>query len=138
MYEPSDQWGAGCGKAARPVLRGAWESNLPGLLTPVTVFAGNPARKIKDNVFFTDYSVHNYTKKQSKKSMQLSEAVFVYARDDKTLDFGSLDDELTNASDAKQRLEIVRNNIVPCHAHNRFSLDDDRKECRKGFRLFRG
>lgn len=85
-----------------------------------TIYAGNPARLIRDNVFFVGRSVHNYTREKSEKSMHSDLQKYIYHEPSGRFDADGIFERLTNAADAQERLEIVRGQIAGLTDSNRF------------------
>ena len=93
-----------------------------------SIYAGNPARMIKNNVFFVGRSVHNYTKKKSEKSMQSEMKDFIYHEPAKRFDFATVNESLTNASNSRERLELIMTQIVSQTEKDRFYIPGARKK----------
>ena len=87
-----------------------------------TVYAGNPAREVRSNIFFTGASVHNYTKKKTKESMVLDTDKYIYTKDAN----GSMMEDICGAIEKtdspEQRLEIVKDMIVSGNEMRRFAI----------------
>lgn len=114
------QIGSGSIVAANALISGKTvESN--------SLWGGNPARKIKDNIFFTGDSVHNYTKKKTKQSMSCSKNEFVYSSDDENIDWKLLFKELTSLKSTDDKLEYIKSNVVANQAKNRFYVASHKK-----------
>ncbi len=71
------------------------------------IYAGNPAHKIKDNIFFSGESVHNYTEKQSTESMTFSDDRYIFQLSEDTINWSQLDQLLTESS-SEQCLNILQ------------------------------
>ena len=93
-----------------------------------SIYAGNPARMIKNNVFFIGRSVHNYTKKKSERSMQSEIKDFIYHEPVERFDFDSVNESLTNAANARERLDLVRTQIASQTGKDRFYIPGARKK----------
>ena len=89
------------------------------------VFAGNPAKEIKENIFFIGKSVHNYTKKKTEKSMRSDFKDYIYREPVKRFDVDTVFAALTDASDAQKRLDIVQEKIAGCTDKDRFFIGKD-------------
>ncbi len=96
-----------------------------------SIYAGNPAKMIKDNVFFVDRSVHNYTKKKTERSMHSDLQDFVYHEPADGPDVTRIFKDLTKAADANERLSIISEQIVACPDKNRFFIRIQEKEEKK-------
>ena len=93
-----------------------------------SIYAGNPARMIKNNVFFIGRSVHNYTKKKSERSMQSEIKDFIYHEPAERFDFDTVNESLTNAANARERLDLVRTQIASQTGKDRFYIPGVRKK----------
>ena len=85
-----------------------------------SVYAGNPARKIRSDIFFRNNSVHNYTETETAASMEYTGTDFIYENGEETIDFESIDHLLSSAPNADERLYIVREKLVDNKNKNRF------------------
>ncbi len=85
-----------------------------------TIYAGNPARKIKDHIFFSGDSVHNYTVEQSEESRVYSDDRYIYQLDGEKMDWHHLDGLLSDSS-VDKCLEILQN-LSQNMKKNRFYL----------------
>ena len=83
-----------------------------------TVWAGNPAKEIKSNVFFDSSSVHAYTQQQTINSITYDSNEWIYEEKGDILNFNDIDEKLSkmNVDEKKEFLLEIRNN----NAHNRF------------------
>lgn len=77
-----------------------------------TVYAGNPARKIRENIFYIGKSVHNYTAPQTEASLESKSDKHIYGKKGAPLAFEEIDDELIKAAAAEEKLEIIQNRII--------------------------
>ncbi len=100
-----------------------------------TVYAGNPARQIKDRIFFSGKSVHNYTKKQTKDNMSFKDTQYIFDNEKQTLDFNQLEKALED-EDAEERLKIIIKNLVQNEEKNRFYIQPTDINSSKRKRLF--
>lgn len=72
-----------------------------------SVFAGNPAVMIRDGVFFTGESVHDYTKEQTEESMTAAGDEYIF--DEKgQVDTDDVFRRLSDEEDPVKRLELVK------------------------------
>lgn len=86
-----------------------------------TSWAGNPARQIADNVFFTNAVVHAYRDKETQKSMRFESDKFIYEKDSFQMKFEKMEQDLTSCNTAKDKLEYL--STVSNYTHkNRFFI----------------
>lgn len=87
-----------------------------------TVYAGNPARMVKDRVFFSTESAHNFTAKQTRESMHYEGGdEFIY-EEGSAVDFDAADRELSKEKDPEARLELLKELIVENDRKGRFYI----------------
>lgn len=87
-----------------------------------SVFAGNPARMIKDNVFFSRESAHNFTAAKTKESMHYEGGREYIYEEGSAVDFDAVDRALSKEKDTAERLELIKKYIVECTVKNRFYI----------------
>lgn len=87
------------------------------------VYAGNPGRKLKSGIFFSGKSVHNYTKLQTEESMQMNSDRWVFNKDKSSLNIEKLFQQLTDSSNSKERLEIVKKVLRNNNQRNRLAIE---------------
>jgi hypothetical protein len=92
-----------------------------------SVYAGNPARKIRENIFYIGKSVHNYSADKTEESMHSKTDKFIYGKEGKPLDLTGIDKMLKGAMTAEERLEIIRSSIADCTDRNRFAVPQSNK-----------
>ena len=92
-----------------------------------SIYAGNPARMIKDNIFYIGRSVHNYTDKKTEKSMKSDLKDYIYHEPMDIFDAQRIFRELTDAPDAESRLGIVRERIACRTDKDRFYIGETKK-----------
>ena len=87
-----------------------------------TIYAGNPVRKVKENVFFTDKSVHNYTKKKTQESMHFNGNDFIYTNTTDFLDEEQLFKAIEHAGTSDERLSKIKELLAENDSPGRFSV----------------
>ena len=87
-----------------------------------TIYAGNPVRKVKENVFFTDKSVHNYTKKKTQESMHFNSNEFIYNNTTNFLNDVQLFKTIENAGTSEERLLKIKELLAENSSPSRFSV----------------
>ena len=86
-----------------------------------TIWAGNPARQVKDKIFWAGSSVHAWTAEQTAAHEVFDTDEVTFERDETTLSFDEIDRRLTEAPTSDARLNILlelSNNT----AKNRFAI----------------
>ena len=86
-----------------------------------TIWAGNPAKKIKEDVFFVGKSVHKYTDKETEESMRFDSDEYIYKPEGKILDFDSIDKDISNIKLAEEKIKFLKN-IREEKSKNRFFI----------------
>ena len=91
-----------------------------------TLFAGNPACKMKEHVFFGyHYSTHDFTEEQEQQSLLYQEEAkkqFVYEKDKYTCSLEQIDQHLQHLSCVQDKINYIEKNIVKNKHKNRFYL----------------
>lgn len=87
-----------------------------------SVFAGNPAKKIRSNIFFLSDCSHAFTEEDTEISLIKNEDKYKYNLDDKSIDFIEFDKRLTSLKNIEERFAFVEKNILNNYAKNRFSI----------------
>ena len=86
-----------------------------------TIWAGNPARQIKDKIFWAGRSVHNWKDAETKKYAVMPTDIYTYERDGESLSFDKIDRALSACRTAEDKmnylLELSKN-----AAKNRFAI----------------
>ncbi|SDA61753.1 acyltransferase [Methanobrevibacter millerae] len=92
------------------------------ILKSNSIYQGNPAKLIKENVFFTKDYVANFTKEDSRTFDTYSSRVFLYdVVDGETLDIKKVDG-LLSRFDVNEKLDFVQKLFIQNKRHNRFSI----------------
>lgn len=89
-----------------------------------TLYAGNPARKIRDGVFFGEFrATHDYDLEEELKSGTFTledENQFIYEEDENTLSFKAIDMDLMNINNVNEKIKYIEENISKNNNKNRF------------------
>lgn len=100
-----------------------------------SLWAGNPARQIKDNIFWDGECVHTWTKEKTKKSEHRNDKSFIYMHKPKEyIPFNEIDKKLDAGNSVEDKLdELIK--ITSNTDKNRFvrSHDEDGKSDSTGF-----
>lgn len=86
-----------------------------------TIWAGNPAKLVKENSFFVGKSVHRYTNKETEESMKFDSDEYIYKSEGKIYDFNDIDKELSNIELAEEKIKYLQN-IREEKSKNRFFI----------------
>lgn len=92
--------------------------------------AGNSAKVISENIFFSNECVHNFRKEQTEHYQIMNSDKWIYSEDTSQIDFKKLDERLYSKDDADSKLEIVLNGIVKNASKNRFYISGEKKKGR--------
>lgn len=96
-------------------------------------WAGNPARKLSEGVFFTGDSVHKYKQAQTQESMTKDIDDFVYKDEPgKTKSFDEIDEKLSSFNDSEEMLKYLKDEIRGDKEKNRFFIGEAEKT-KRGF-----
>ena len=89
-----------------------------------TLYAGNPARKIRAGVFFGEFrATHDYDLEEELKSGTFTsedENQFIYEEDENTLSFKAIDMDLMNINNVNEKIKYIEENISKNNNKNRF------------------
>lgn len=101
-----------------------------------TSWAGNPARMVGQNLFFTSSCVHRYTDKETKKSVYYESNEWIYNYNpEEQLIYEEMEKEIIEKREADRRIEYIQQTIKNA-GKNRFYLSDNvEKERRKKWRF---
>lgn len=92
-----------------------------------TMYAGSPAKKIRDNVFYGAHrSTHDFDEDQEKNSEYYSEIDidrYVYLRDSNTISLKQIDTEISRIKKVSDKIEYIKENLSNNHNKNRFYND---------------
>ena len=88
-----------------------------------TIYAGNPARKIKDGVFYSSpMSTHDFDKFKEIESKIYDSDAYVYEKDETTQNLEKINNDLLNIELAADKIKYLLNNISNNDNKNRFYL----------------
>lgn len=90
-----------------------------------TSWGGNPARELRQNVFWTERCVHGWSEAQTEESQSFDKDAYIYKNDPQTrLPFEEIDRRLTEAADANERYEYLQT-LTKDVPKNRFALEPE-------------
>ena len=95
-----------------------------------TIFAGNPAKLIKKDIFWDGQSVHAWTNEDTKKMENYNSTQYIFDFDNQTCDFDEIEDELNRIDNVDDKLEFIQNNIIG-DFKNRFFIGNKLKTPQK-------
>lgn len=92
-------------------------------LSSNTIYAGNPARKIKSGVFYdSPMSTHNYTFEQESHSKTSQKNIYCYESDSYCVDLKEIDKKLQQLNAVQDKLEYLKKNVSDYQYKNRFFI----------------
>ena len=96
-----------------------------GRILSNSVYGGNPARCIREGIFFSGECVHGWTENDTKKYAQMQTDKWIYQADDGCQSFQDLDAQLQTQDSAEQRLAMIREVLAENKTKNRFFIGND-------------
>ena len=91
-----------------------------------TSFAGNPARLIRENVFFTNKCVHSWTEDVSNENETANTDEWIYSQDKNTVMLTDIDNALKACKTANEKLNYIQNSLPK--GKNRFYIAPQQKQ----------
>lgn len=89
-----------------------------------TLYAGNPAKKIRENVFYgSPKSTHDYTEEEEINSKTFPKESYTYEQDENTISLKIIDNELMNLKTVDKKIDYIEKNISNNNSKNRFYQD---------------
>ena len=89
---------------------------------------GNPAKIVSKNIFFSKESVHNFNKKQTEEFSVMQSDEWIYSYDNSQKSFSETDNLLSSKENSKDKLNIIKKNIVNNTSKNRFFIAEPKKK----------
>ena len=86
-----------------------------------TIWAGNPARQIKDKIFWAGISVHNWVERQTEHYKKFDTDEVIYERDTETFSFDDIDRQLSARKTADDKLSYLLE-LSKNQSKNRFAI----------------
>lgn len=112
----------GCGIGSGSII-GAGSILSNKKISSNTVYAGNPAKLIKKNVFWHGYSVHGWDSKITESMAKYSNDEFIYKKNEETLNFEIIEDKLNTCDSLDDVLKYIENNLID-DPKNRFFINE--------------
>ena len=92
-----------------------------------TAWAGNPSKKIGENLFFTSKCVHRFTDTETLKNIKYENDSWIYKKDEKSqIDFGEIDTVFSNGQ-AVEKLKYIQD-VINKGKKNRFYVENKEGE----------
>lgn len=88
-------------------------------------YGGNPARLIKEGIFFSGECVHGWTKKDTEKYAAMQTDKWIYKADSEQQRFDDLDNELQVQKSAELRLKVIQKMLIDDKSKNRFYIGQE-------------
>lgn len=114
---------------------------IAGKMIPSNVtIGGNPARIIRENVFFLPNCVHSWTDDVIEEYSIKETDEYIYFPTENTLEIAAVDSKLKAAQNVEERLNNVYHLLAMNHDRNRFAISTNKKEESQGIweRIRRG
>lgn len=86
-----------------------------------TSWAGNPGKLIKEGVFFTCESAHDFTSEDLIETSFYNNDDFIYENDITNLSFEKLEEDLERFKCVEEKLKYIQNTLVSNNQKNRFA-----------------
>ena len=113
-------------------------SVISGKIIPSnTSWAGNPAREIANNIFFTSPCVHGFTSEKTRESQIYMGDEYIYCNPSEKdrLNFNTIDKDLSLFTDAPQRLEYLKTTVQLNTCKNRFAIISQPSQKNRFFKI---
>lgn len=94
-----------------------------------TSWAGNPSKLIKEGVFFTCESAHDFTSDDLTEKSVYDKDDFIYENDVTNLSFDKIEKDLEEFKDVKEKLNYIQNIVASNNQKNRFAKRLLNKKC---------
>lgn len=93
------------------------------------LFAGNPAKKLREDVAHLNWGVHGWTKEKMEEYDVMNDEVYVYHKPEKKCtSLIEIDRALKEKSEAKEKMEIIEKYLVGQKDINRFFIEKEKKK----------
>ena len=91
-------------------------------------FAGNPAKFIQGNIFYSSLCVHAYDEAKTKESEICNTDKWIYSSSGSTINMSALDFDLKSLKTAEEKLSLIKKNLIDNTDKNRFFKPADNKK----------
>ena len=85
-----------------------------------SVWAGNPAHLVRQNVFFSGDVVHGWSQTETKNNARLDTDKWIYSLNENTKSMTEIDDCLRDADNAVDKLKIIQELLVADNSKDSF------------------
>lgn len=89
-------------------------------------YAGNPCKKVRENIFFDGACVHRYQEKETKAHETYKSDKYIYKTDKDTLSFEEIEKKLNSITCAEDKLEYIKD-LYRNGGRNRFAVEEKKK-----------
>lgn len=87
------------------------------------IYGGNPVKKIRENIFFCDDSVHMYLNEDIIASQRCEGTEYIYNNDPKErIEFEDINNKLKTIENVNEKIQYVKDILVKRESKNRFSV----------------
>ncbi len=93
-----------------------------------TSYAGNPAKLISENIFYTNSCVHAYDETKTNESQVMNTDEWIYSQSSDTLIMSDLDLKLKHNKSADSKLSIIKKYISDNNSKNRFFVPETKSK----------
>ncbi|WP_333497010.1 acyltransferase [Kluyvera sp. CHPC 1.251] len=83
-------------------------------------WVGNPARKVKDNVFWSGECVHHWTNEITMQHDVCDNGRFTFEQNERVIDINALEDRLNHAKTSADRFKLLLSKVLQNQDKNRF------------------
>lgn len=91
-----------------------------------TVWAGNPARLLRSNIFWDGRSVHDWGGSETAASLTFKDDRHVFRHSSSTIDIHGFLDRIDPDADTEERLRYLKEQLFTSDRQSRFFIADDR------------
>ena len=92
-----------------------------------TIYAGNPIRKIRDNIFYEGpMSTHDYNEEDEFNSRISNNTDGIFNKDDYIVDISLVDKELQGINSSIEKIEYINDKISSNKNKNRFYIGSEK------------
>ena len=88
-------------------------------------YGGNPARLIKEGIFFSGECVHGWTPEETKRYDRMLTEQWIYSADNRQLNFADLVLGLQVQKSAELRLKVIQKMLIDDKSKNRFYIGQE-------------
>lgn len=92
-------------------------------LTSNCCYGGNPAKLLKENVFFAHKCVNDWLPSDTKKFQIMDSDDYIYSKSGEIFDFAVVDAELKKIKTAQQKVDYLKSKICKKSNKNRFYIE---------------